>query len=48
VITGRGLINGVVTGYVMVPVPEPTALAILLLAAPLSMRRRSGRRRLGR
>jgi hypothetical protein len=42
-ITGRGLLNGVVTGYVLIPVPEPTGLAMLLLAAPLSMRRRHRR-----
>jgi hypothetical protein len=41
--TGRGLLNGIVTGYVMIPVPEPTSLAMLLLAAPLSMRRRHRR-----
>lgn len=41
IITGRGLLNGVVTGYVMVPVPEPTTLgAIALLASSLVVRRR--------
>jgi uncharacterized membrane protein len=43
IITGRGLLNGVVTGYVMVPVPEPTSLAILILATPLAVRRRNRR-----
>jgi hypothetical protein len=41
IITGRGLLNGVVTGYVLVPVPEPTGLAMIVLAAPLAMRRRA-------
>jgi hypothetical protein len=31
VITGRGLLNGVVTGFVMVPVPEPTALGVVVM-----------------
>ncbi|CAN5399629.1 hypothetical protein BH09PLA1_BH09PLA1_34880 [soil metagenome] len=39
VITGRGLLNGVITGFVMVPVPEPTAIG-LLSAIPLAARRR--------
>lgn len=28
IITGRGLLNGVVTGFVMIPVPEPGALGV--------------------
>lgn len=40
VITGRGLLNGAVTGYVLVPVPEPTLIGAAMLAAPLLVRRR--------
>jgi hypothetical protein len=45
VITGRGLLNGVVTGYVMLPaVPEPTTLgAVTMIAAATLARRRSRR-----
>ena len=41
VITGRGLLNGVVTGFVMIPVPEPT-VGLVALALPALMRRRRG------
>ncbi len=43
IITGRGLLNGVVTGFVMVPVPEPGALgvAISFMVAALLRRRRA-------
>lgn len=40
VIVGRGLLNGAITGYAMVPVPEPTAFAMLAFAAPLLRRKR--------
>lgn len=39
-ITGRGLLNGQVRGFVMIPVPEPTAGALLALAIPLVRRKR--------
>ena len=39
VITGRGLFNGVVTGFVMIPVPEPT-VGVIALALPVVLRRR--------
>lgn len=42
VITGRGLLNGVVTGYVMIPVPEPTTGLLLLGALPVLLRPRKG------
>ena len=35
IITGRGLLNGEITGFVMTPVPEPN-LAVLLIGALLS------------
>ena len=42
-ITGRGLLNGVVTGFVMVPVPEPTSVGAVVIGAGalLTRRRRS-------
>lgn len=43
VITGRGLLNGAVTGYVMVPVPEPTLLGAAAVAAGAVMIRRRRR-----
>ncbi len=39
VITGRGLLNGVVTGFVLIPVPEPT-VGLIALALPALLRRR--------
>ena len=39
VITGRGLFNGVVTGFVMIPVPEPT-VGLVALGLPVLLRRR--------
>jgi hypothetical protein len=39
VITGRGLLNGVVTGFVLVPVPEPT-VGLIALALPALLRRK--------
>jgi hypothetical protein len=42
VITGRGLRNGQVTGFVMTPVPEPsTALSVLLALSWMKFRRAS-------
>lgn len=35
VITGRGLLNGQITGFVMLPVPEPNSTCCLLLAVIL-------------
>jgi uncharacterized membrane protein len=40
VITGRGLLNGAVTGYVMVPVPEPTLFGGSMVMLPVLLRRR--------
>ena len=40
VITGRGLLGGVVTGYVMVPVPEPTLFGGAMVLLPVLLRRR--------
>ncbi|MBC8107072.1 MAG: PEP-CTERM sorting domain-containing protein [Anaerolineae bacterium] len=41
IITGRGLLNGVVTGFVMVPVPEPTSIGLLAVGAgAIAIRRR--------
>ncbi len=43
VITGRGLLNGEVTGFVMTPIPEPTtALGWMLAFSLVGMARRSG------
>jgi len=39
IITGRGLLNGAVTGFVMIPVPEPMTVALLGLGALLVRRR---------
>lgn len=41
-ITGRGLLNGVVTGYVLIPVPEPSLLGAIGVVVPLLLRRRRG------
>ena len=40
VITGRGLLGGAVTGYVMVPVPEPTLFGGAMVVLPVLLRRR--------
>ena len=37
VITGRGLLNGQITGFAMLPVPEPTAIAFVMLGALLTL-----------
>ena len=37
VITGRGLLNGAITGFALVPVPEPAAVALVLLGMSLSL-----------
>ena len=40
IITGRGLLNGVVTGFVMVPVPEPASLGAAVVSFGALLRRR--------
>jgi hypothetical protein len=40
VITGRGLLNGAIAGFIMVPVPEPTLGLVLLMAIPAVLGRR--------
>jgi hypothetical protein len=40
IITGRGLLNGVVTGFAMIPVPEPSVCATIIGAAPMLLRRK--------
>ena len=43
-ITGRGLLNGVVTGFVLVPVPEPTSVGVAAVSVgAMAMRRRRTR-----
>jgi len=45
IITGRGLFNGVVTGFVLVPVPEPTVGVLAIAAVAGVATRRRGQKR---
>jgi len=40
IITGRGLLNGVVTGFVMIPVPEPMTLVLVGIGGLVAASRR--------
>jgi hypothetical protein len=37
IITGRALLEGVTTGFVMIPVPEPSTYALLGLGAIVTL-----------